>query len=201
MTKRLATAALGLLLATCGAGADAPAARDPWIKIDSATAACHYLPNPVELTLSMPQGYVSRDPKHGPVIGCFWGTKEDLDRVLASGKGADFGKLQKGVFQVHLSTSSAYDPRTGKFADESQMLKGLEGSGYTGSKVTPRQFGKYSGRVLTGKAKNGLDLYLLYLAPGLGTNVLVINYHSATPPSPADNAVWVRFLDSIQPKK
>jgi hypothetical protein len=153
----------------------------------------------MDLTFSIPPGFVTRDPKHGPGVGCLWGTKEDLDRVLASSKGADFGKLHKGVFQAHVSTSSAYDPRTGKFADEAEMLKSLASSGVTGGKVTPRRFGKYDGRVVTGKAKSGPSLYLLYLAPGLGTNVLLINYRPATPPSSTDAAVWSHFLDSIRP--
>jgi hypothetical protein len=190
--------ALALLVAAHGLAAPSKASES-WTPIDFATATCHYAPRPMELTFSIPHGYVMRDPKHGPSVGCFWGTKEDLDRVLASGKGADFGKLQKGVFQAHLSTSSAYDPRTGKFSDESQMLKSLKSSGFTGGKVMPRKFGKYEGRVVTGKAKSGSDLYILYLAPGIGTNVILINYVPSTLPSSADAAVWSHFLDSIHP--
>lgn len=201
MKVSAAILALGLLLAAHGAAATRPGASDSWTRIDFATATCHYISPEIALTFSIPPGFVTRDSKHGPGAGCFWGTREDIDRVLASGKGADFGKIQKGVFQAHLSTSSAYDPRTGKFADESQMLKTLESSGFTGGKVTPRQFGKYPARIVTGKSKGGSDLYLLYLAPGLGTNVLLINYRPATPPSAADAAVWTRFLDSIQPTK
>jgi hypothetical protein len=198
MKRVMASVVLGMLVATFGLAA-ASAPPESWIRIDFATGTCHYISRPMELTFSIPDGFVTRDPKHGPGVGCFWGTKEDLDRVLASPKGADYGKLQKGVFQAHLSTSSAYDPRNGKFADESQMLKSLAGFGITEGKVTLRRFGKYEGRVVTGKAKSGSNLYMLYLAPGIGANVLLINYRPATRPSSADAAVWTRFLDSIQP--
>jgi len=199
--KRWAEASVVVLLAASpGLGAPSKAAES-WTPVDFATATCHYVSPPMELTFSIPPDFVARDAKHGPAAGCFWGTKEDLDRVLASSKGADFGKLHKGVFQAHVSTSSAYDPRSGKFTDGAQMLKSLSSSGITGGKVIPRQFGKYDGRVVTGKSKSGADLYFVYLAPALGTNAVLINYRPATPPTPGDAAVWNRFLDSIRPTK
>src|SRR5262249_57040561 len=106
---------------------------------DLAPATCHYISPEIALTFSIPPGFVTRDSKHGPGAGCFWGTREDIDRVLASGKGADFGKIQKGVFQAHLSTSSAYDTRTGQVADEWETLKDLERARFTRAKEEARQ--------------------------------------------------------------
>ena len=52
--------------------------------------------------------------------------------------------------------------------------------------------------VITGRRPDGLDLYMLYLAQGIDTNVVLINYRPATPSTPADSSNWQRFLDAIR---
>jgi hypothetical protein len=166
--------------------------------MDFATATCNYISPPMGLSFSVPPGFLTLDPKHGPGAGCFWGTKEDLDRVITA-EGPNFEKLVRGVFQARLSTNVAFDHATGLFSGEAELEMLLQKSGVTGGKIAHRKFGKHPGLIVTGKTREGSSLYLVYLAHGLDDNVLLINYRPATPPAPADAAVWTRFLDSIQP--
>ena len=171
-----------------------------WEKIDFATATCNYISPPMGLSFSLPPGFLTLNPNHGPGAGCFWGTKGDLDRVITA-EGPNFEKLVRGVFQARLSKDVAFDHTTGLFSGEEGLEMLLKSSGVTGSKITHREFGKHPGLIVTGKTREGSSLYLVYLAHGLDDNVLLINYRPATPPVPADAAVWTRFLDSIQPVK
>jgi hypothetical protein len=150
------------------------------------------------LSFSLPPGFLTLDPHHGPGAGCFWGTKEDLNRVITA-EGPNFEKLVHGVFQARLSTNVAFDHATGLFSGEGELERLLRTSGVTGGNIAHRKFGKHPGLVVTGRTREGSSLYLVYLAHGLDDNVLLINYRPATPPVPADAAVWTRFLDSIEP--
>jgi hypothetical protein len=93
----------------------------------------------------------------------------------------------------------AFDHATGLFSGEGELEMLLKNSGVTGGKIGHRKFGKHPGLVVTGKTRESSSLYLVYLAHGLDDNVLLINYRPATPPVPADAAIWTQFLDSIQP--
>jgi hypothetical protein len=192
--------ALGLILAGAALGAAPPAASPGgWKNVDFATATCNYISPPMGLSFSLPPGFLTLNPHHGPGAGCFWGTKEDLGRVITA-EGPNFEKLVHGVFQARLSTNVvAFDHATGLFSGEEELEMLLKNSGITGGKIAHRKFGKHPALVVTGRTREGSDLYLIYLAHGLDDNVLLINYRPATPPVFADAAVWTRFLDSIQP--
>ena len=191
--------ALGLILAGAALGAAPPAASpDGWKKVDFATATCNYISPPMGLSFSLPPGFLTLNPHHGPGAGCFWGTKEDLGRVITA-EGPNFEKLVHGVFQARLSTNVAFDHATGLFSGEEELEMLLKNSGISDGKITHRKFGKHPGLVVTGRTREGSNLYLVYLAHGLDDNVLLINYRPTTPPVPADATVWTRFLDSIQP--
>jgi hypothetical protein len=191
--------ALALILAGGALGAAPPAASaGGWKRVDFVTATCNYISPPMGLSFSLPPGFLTLNPHHGPGAGCFWGTKEDLDRVITA-EGPNFEKLDRGVFQARLSTNVAFNHATGLFSGEGELELLLKNSGVTGGKITHRQFGKHPALIVTGRTREGSNLYLVYLAHGLDDNVLLINYRPATPPVPADAAVWTRFLDSIQP--
>jgi hypothetical protein len=196
----LLMAPLALVLAGETLQAAAPASSaGAWKRIDFVTATCNYITPPMALSFALPPGFITFNPNHGPGAGCFWGTQEDLDRVITA-EGTNFEKLGRGVFQARLSTNVAFDRATGTFG-EGELEKLFKGSGITGGKITHRKFGKHAGLIATGKTRGGWSLYLVYLAHGLDDNVLLINYRPATPPVPADAEVWTRFLDSIQPVK
>ncbi len=191
--------ALGLFLAGAALGAAPPAASPHgWKRVDFATATCNYISPPMGLSFSLPPGFLTLNPHHGPGAGCFWGTKKDLDRMITA-EGPNFEKLVHGVLQARLSTNVAFDHATGLFSGEGELELLLRNSGVTGGKIAHRKFGKHPGLVVTGRTREGSDLYLVHLAHGLDDNVLLINYRPATPPVPADTAVWTRFLDSSQP--
>ncbi len=207
LAGRLSAGRAPLLLACtlflAAATTAAPAAKSPsdaWKTIDFATATCNYISPPMGLSFSLPPGFITLNPNHGPGNGCFWGTKEDLDRVITA-EGPNFEKLVRGVFQARLSKDVAFDHATGLFSGEEGLETLLKSSGITGSRITHRKFGKHPGLIVTGKTREGSSLYLVYLAHGLDDNVLLINYRPATPPVPAGAAVWTRFLDSIQSVK
>jgi hypothetical protein len=176
--------ALALILAGATLGAAPPAASaDGWKKADFAAATCNYISPPMGLSFSLPPGFLTLNPKRGPGAGCFWGTKEDLDRVITA-EGPNFEKLVRGVFQARLSTNVAFDHSTGLFSGEEELEILLKNAGVTGGKIGHRKFGKHPGLVVTGKTREGSSLYLVYLAHGLDDNVLLINYRPATPPRP-----------------
>src|SRR6266568_4714841 len=77
--------ALGLFLAGAALGAAPPAASPHgWKRVDFATATCNYISPPMGLSFSLPPGFLTLNPHHGPGAGCFWGTKKDLDRMITA---------------------------------------------------------------------------------------------------------------------
>lgn len=194
------SAALVLALAgeKLGAAMPAKSPSNAWKKIDFGTATCNYISPPMALSFALPPGFVTFNPNHGPGAGCFWGTQEDLNRVITD-RGPNFEKLVRGVFQARLSTDVGFDRAKGTFSGEGQLEKRLKSSGIAGGKITHRKFGNHPGLIVTGKTREGASLYLVYLGHGLDDKVLLINYRPPTPPARADATVWTRFLDSIQP--
>src|ERR1700693_3296445 len=101
--------ALALILAGAALGAATPAASPGgWKRVDLATPTCTYISPPMGLSFSLPPGFITLNPNHGSGAGCFWGTKEDLDRVITT-EGPNFEKLARGVFQARLSKDVAFD--------------------------------------------------------------------------------------------
>ncbi len=72
------------------------------------------------LSFSLPPGFLTLNPHHGPGAGCFWGTKKDLDRMITA-EGPNFEKLVHGVLQARLSTNVAFDHATGLFSGEGEL--------------------------------------------------------------------------------
>jgi hypothetical protein len=173
----------------------------PWPRVDFAAAVCGYAA-PVPLTFAFPAGYVSRDPKHGAKIGCFWATPDDLDRILADARGAHFENIAHGVFWNRIPSNMKFDSATGKFPDEKKLIENFVGSGIVEPRVAHRTFpGNHPGLVLTGSAASKTRVYVLYLAHGADDQVVIINYHSPTGAPATDDPVWAKFLDSIQAAK
>ena len=176
----------------------APALSDSWTPTDFTTATCGYIAPALPLTFSLPPGFTTRNPRHGAVHGCFWGTQEDLDRSLLP-KTENFERLTRGLFQARRSTNLGWDRRTGRFGGEAQMPQALAESGVRDARVERRKFGNLPGLVVTGKTAT-TDLYMLYLAHGSDEHVVLISYR---PPTVAAGTgteaatIWQRFLDSI----
>ena len=172
-------------------------AGDNWTTVDFQTATCGYAAAD-SLTFSLPPGYIVRDPRHGSGTGCLWGTVGDLDRTLLSRRALNFEKLEHGVFQARPTPNMRYDGAARKFVGEEELPSVLSEEGVGDVRVARRSFGRHDGLVVTGRRADGLELYMLYLARGTDSNVVLINYRTATPPTPADSANWQRFLAEIR---
>jgi hypothetical protein len=175
----------------------APPLSDSWTPTDFATATCGYIAQPLRLTFLLPPGFMTRNPKHGAGNGCFWGTEEDLNRALLP-RAENFENLTRGLFQARLSTNLEWDPARHRFGGEAEMPGALAASGVRDARVSRRNFGSFTGLVITGRTATA-DLYMLYLAGGRADRVVLINYR---PPTVAGAGVepasmWQRFLDSI----
>ncbi len=156
---------------------------------------CGHIP-PIPLTFAFPANYVPNNPKRGAEVGCFWGTPADLGRAFKDPKGAHFDNVSTGVFWLHLAGNIRYDPKTG-FTGEPDLVKNLAKSGVAGAKITRRSFGPYPGLVIGGHTANGAEVYMLYLGHGVDDRVILVNYRPPTKASPADAAVWAKFIDAI----
>jgi hypothetical protein len=167
-----------------------------WSAVDFRTATCGYAASD-SLTFALPPGYVVRDLNQGSGTGCLWGTSADLDRALSSKRFVNFEKLERGVFQARLTPNMTYEG-SGKFSGERELPAVLTEAGMADVRVAHRSFAGHSGLVVTGHRADGFELYMLYLARESDSNVVLINYRPATPPTPADSANWRRFLSEIR---
>ena len=173
-----------------------PEGTESWTAVDFRTATCGYAAAD-SLTFALPPGYVVRDPHHGSETGCFWGTAPDLARALSSRRAVNFERLDHGVFQARLTPNMAYQG-AGKFSGEEELPTVLSEAGMSDVRVARVSFPGHSGLIVTGRRGDGLQLYMLYLARDAGSSVVLINYRTATPPTPADSANWRRFLSEIR---
>lgn len=180
-----------------GALLSRPAADAGWRAVDFRTATCGYAAE-IPLTFSIPPGYVVRNPNLGSEAGCFWGMTDDLDRAFVSPTRIDLQRLEHGVFQARVTENVGFDPSTRKFSEEDDAPKVLADARMTGTSVLHLSIAGHPALVITARRPDGLDLYMLYIARGSDTNVLLVNYRPATPPTPADSANWRRFLEEIR---
>jgi hypothetical protein len=190
-------ALLGLSRPDAAGTLSKPDLSGAWTTVDFETATCGHIP-PSPLTFSLPPGYVVRNPHHGGEAGCFWGKEQDLDRALESSRQISFENLEHGIFQARLTPNVSYDEVRRKFAGEKELREVLAEAGIGHLQIAHRSFAHHAGMAITGRRGDGFELYLLYLA-GVGEDgVLLINYRTATPPTPADSTNWRRFLEEIR---
>jgi hypothetical protein len=154
---------------------------------------------PLPLTLQLPSDYAIRSA--GP-LGCFWGTEDDLRRVLASKVEADFSSIRRGVFWCRSSPSTEFDPVHKKFVNEDgpqeQWPAALQAQGAREVAMQPRTVGGIATLRVSGTV-GGQAVYMVYIGFGDSPAVL-INYRPAGKGDAADRAEWQHFLDSLQPK-
>lgn len=185
-----------LFVAALPVRAAGTAPEKPWKSADFATATCGHIPA-IPLTFAFPGEFVASNPKRGAQVGCFWGTADDLGRALADPKGAHFDKVANGVFWMHLAGNLRFDAKTGRFSGEPDLVKNLAGTGVADAKITRRSFAGFPGLVIGGRTSAGAQVYMLYLGHGVDDRVILVNYRPPTKASPADAAVWAKFIDAI----
>src|SRR6476661_8331436 len=127
-----------------------PPLSESWTPTDFTTATCGYIQEPHGLTFLLPPGFMTRNPKHGAGNGCFWGTEEDLNRALLP-RAENFKHLTNGLFQARLTTNLGWDAAKKCFGGEAQMPEALAASGVKNAKVLRRDFGGFTGLVVTGR--------------------------------------------------
>ena len=177
---------------------DAPQAAGGFRKVPFFDAGCKKLV-PLPLTISIPSDYAIRG--FGNTDNCFWGSPDDLDRVIAK-DGADFEHIQRGVFWCRVSESTQFDPVHEKFINEQgphdQWAASMKSMGLKNVTVTSKKIGTIPSTRVTG-SMNGKHVYMLYLAvPRADSPAILINYHPVGKGGGADDAAWQRFLDSIE---
>jgi hypothetical protein len=160
-------------------------------------ASCKQLV-PLPLALAIPSDYEIRQGGH---LGCFWGTTEDLGRVLKMGDQADFEAIRRGVFWCRVSDSTEYDPIHRRFVSsqgtDDQWAKAIaRESGAKNVVVTPKTVNSIPMLHVTATI-GGQRVYMLYIGVG-DSPAILINYHPAGKGDSSDDAIWQRFLDSLQ---
>ena len=152
------------------------------------------------LTMAIPSDYAIRS---GGSRGCFWGTPDDLERVLANPEDADFTSVRRGVFWCRLSLSTVFDPVHERFVSEDgpqeRWPEALKAAGAEHVTLTPVKVGGIA-TLRASAVMGGQRVYMLYVGFGDSPAVL-INYHPAGKGAPADDAAWRQFLDSFQATK
>jgi hypothetical protein len=134
-------------------------------------------------------------------MGCFWGTSDDLARVLRVPDQADFTAIRRGVFFCRASDSTEYDPIRRRFVNQQgtddQWAKALaRDSGAKNVVVTARNIDSIPTLGVTATV-GGQRVYMLYMGVG-DSPAILINYHPAGKGGPPDDTIWQQFLDSLQ---
>lgn len=154
---------------------------------------------PLPIAMSIPSDYSIRTVER---LGCFWGAEDDLARLLANERQADFDSIRRGVFWCRVSENTEYDPVSKHFVSEmgndQQWARAMQSVGARNVVLTPRMVGIFPSLGVTVSMK-GQKVYMLYLAiPNTESLAILINYHPAGKGSAADDAVWKHFVDSVQ---
>ena len=163
--------------------------------------ACEFV-MPFPIAMSIPSDYASRAVRP---LGCFWGTEEDLTRLLANGREADFTAIKRGVFWCRPSESTEYDAAHKQFVNEAgpqdRWAAAFKSMGAKDVVITSKPIGTYPSTRVT-LTSNGQRVYMLYFVPpNVDTIALLINYHPAGKGSAADDETWKKFVDSFQQVK
>jgi hypothetical protein len=155
---------------------------------------------PIQVSFLIPAGYVTRSPGSGTQAGCLWGTPADLARVTAEPGNLDFTGIQDGVFWARATGNVGYIDGQflgGRSKSERAERETLERSGakiirYGRVKGTPQPAQEIVAEY------DGKRVYMLYLAMGIDSNTLLINYHRpAAQPLQASDQRWQEFLAGI----
>ena len=178
-----------------------PAAPGGYRTVRFDQGACE-LVMPFPIAMSIPSDYASRAVRP---LGCFWGTEEDLTRLLANGKEADFTAIKRGVFWCRPSQSTEYDPVHKQFVNEAgpqdRWAAAFRSMGAKDIVITSKAIGTFPSTRVT-LSSGGQRVYMLYFVPpNVETIALLINYHPAGKGTAADDEAWKKFVDSFQQVK
>jgi len=161
-----------------------------------AEATCNKLV-PIQLSFLVPAGYVTRSPGQGTQAGCLWGTPADLDKVTAEPGNLDFTGIHDGVFWARATGNVGYFD--GQFLSGRNKTERAERETLERSGAKLIRYGRVSGAPQPAQEivaeYAGKRVYMLYLAMGIDSNTLLINYHPpAAQPLPASDQRWQEFL-------
>jgi hypothetical protein len=181
--------------------ASKPAAPGGYRTVRFDQGACEFV-MPFPIAMSIPSDYASRAVRP---LGCFWGTEEDLNRLLANGREADFTAIKRGVFWCRPSESTEYDAAHKQFINEAgpqdKWAAAFRSMGAKDVVITSKPIGTFPSTRVT-LTSNGQRVYMLYFVPpNVDTIALLINYHPAGKGTAADDEAWRKFVDSFAPVK
>lgn len=181
--------------------ASQPAAPGGYRTVRFDQGACEFV-MPFPIAMSIPSDYASRAVRP---LGCFWGAEDDLNRLLANGKEADFTAIRRGVFWCRPSESTEYDAAHKQFVNEAgpqdKWAAAFRGMGAKDVVISSKLIGTFPSTRVT-LTSNGQRVYMLYFVPpNVDTIALLINYHPAGKGTVADDQAWKKFVDSFTQMK
>jgi tetratricopeptide (TPR) repeat protein len=139
--------------------------------------------------LSLPRNYVISPIGEGDAIdGFLWGVKEDLDIVRQTG--GDFTRIKHGVFHARASMNVGYFD--GRFSAEDDLQANMAKVNATNVNVVKETIATYPTLTLTADV-SGKRLSMFYLALGIDSNTVLINYRHPQVRTPLDDEVWREF--------
>jgi hypothetical protein len=195
--RRAADGSFEMHLEHVVAGAPDPKMLDFARQITFFDASCKQV-IPLPLTMSIPSDYAIRKAPGG---NCFFGTEEDLKRVIAP-DGADFTAIRRGVFWFRLSENTMYDAATKHFVSNDgssdRWAAAMKRMGAKDVTVTTQTVGTIPTARVTARM-NGQKVYMLYIATGSGPEApaALINYHPPAKGGVKDDEVWAGFVASV----
>lgn len=157
---------------------------------------------PLALAFAVPSDFEIREG--GPPPSCFAGRRDDLSRLLKVDSEVQFDALRHGVFWLHVSDATYYDPSRKRFvsaqgSDDQWPDAWASTMGASDVKMSRKDvFGIPSLRVTALVGEKTVRMLFL----GVGDSPAIrISYQPAGNGTSADAALWQHFLDSIAQEK
>lgn len=152
---------------------------------------------PLGIKASLPSDYEIRLSPH---FGCFAGTHEDLDRVLAKADEVDFEAITRGVIWTRIATSAEFRASTRRFFSEHGSDEGWDHAiAAAGGRDVHIERGDLAGRpsIRVTARMQGRTARMCYLGVADSPAILV-SYQAPARTTSADDNEWRRFLGALR---
>jgi hypothetical protein len=150
---------------------------------------------PLGIVATLPSDYEIRASAR---FGCFAGTHDDLDRLLAKPDQVDFEAIRHGVIWTRISMETEY--RAPHFysagGSDEDWDKAMAANGVRGLRI---ERGDLAGRpsVRVSAQMEGRPVRMCYLGVD-DSPAILISYQAPPQVTPVDDAQWARFLGALK---
>lgn len=156
---------------------------------------CKKLP-PLAINFELPSNFETREIGH---LGCFSGTRDDLDRLKSGDEEIDFDRLKHGVFWARQSDTTKYNAYTKQFVSEMGTEElWTSAMAQQGARDVEVKWEPFLGiPTIRVTATVGAKTARMFYFGFSDRQALRISYQSASKDDSDDAMVWQNFLDSF----